>query len=1793
MKPLTYLLTLYIILLSVFSNVISLAEEAPTKKALTFEKFPYRFSSRNPLTSESEILLKFSEPVTPADAESFLYLFDKPNERSAPLTARRPDEATAKKFLGHRINETSTKNLIVLRPVQPLPLDSSWYLYSKAGLVSADGSSKINESSLNYVGSLNSFKIDKIDLRNEYNNPPRVSIRLNKAYLNPAFTGEKIRDYITISPEPANLSLELNTYRINLSADFEHGIQYELTVKEGIIASDGTQLAQAITEVIDFVPNEGFITFPAFSTTQNATGHRRFDVKTGNLTGLRTRVKHLEGDDLILALAEYTTRYEGWGDKQAIDFVSFPGRQIFDEFRDNQMPVDRSETITFSWDDLAGENTTGGFFLCSEGQSSTREKLSVGAQSIIQLTDIGIAWKQSKESTMIYGFSLKSGTPIPNLNVRITDSVAKTLAESQTDENGVAYIDAVTYSGVDTRLFLDASINADRHAMGFYEDLSSLGLWSFSVNQRWDDVKTGERRTLIFTDRNVYKPGEEVKIKSLSRFIDANQLIGAGEGRAQLKVFDPMRRMIVDKEINFDRSGAFNESFTLPSAGLGWYSVEIDFNNPESEDENWRLFARHSFQVEEYRVNTFEVALDADESYISNLNFEVPLSANYYMGKPLSKAQLEWNINAHSSYPRPLGFDGFYFGDLTINDSTHQDGGQATLTPSGTAAIKFILPEQSKNPSPRDIRLSARVTDANQQTISDSVSFTVHSSDFYLGLREPEGIHRSGETATFSLAAAGADGKVYTEPVAATILVEKEIWTTVKVMGSNGRMTHRNDRRLQTVSEEKIQLRTKVDPDSGLTLAQPHLINFEEAGDFVITVTSRDGQNRPVLTRSEFTVIGAEEPSWSWYDVIRIDLIPDKENYEIGDTAKILARSPVFGTALFTTERSGVRSTQSVEIDQYETVLEVPIEKGDAPNIYASLLIIRGSDESPHIHTSADYRLGYTELKIDDNESHLEVTIDSGEAEFYQPGEEVTVIASITGHDGQPASGADVTFFAVDEGVLSLTGHQTPNPHEIFHAPFPLSVFTGQSISDLIPENPLEQDFMNKGYVIGGGGGGNGIDPDKIRKDFKALAFWEPKLTTGSDGTVSTTFTAPDNLTTFRLMAVVAEGNRFGHGEAPLVINKPLIIEPALPGFSNITDQIDVTAVLHNNTSQTQEVEIKVQLDDHAAFLTAIGETLNTNLSAPTRALRTETAFLDPGATETLSFPIALTETGQAKWTWSVQSSTDTSLKDVTESTLEIGYPLPLLRESHSFRIQNGRSLENALSQVEPRLLEGNGEIELTLSNSRLVGATDALEYLLTYPYGCVEQTTSSIVPWLSTMQLRQVMPQLNKSDEEISEVISKGIDRLFSMQTGNGGLGYWPGATKAELWGSAYAGVAIALAQNQGIPVPKERAASLWNYLSSQLRDTTELKNAYQLSQRCLASYALALAGRNETPYHSVLFERKKELPGEARALLALAMIESGTDTPALILDLLANDSAMPVSEVTWYKKPYIAATRLLAEVRHNPNGDRVDQYVDDLMKMKLPLRGWGSTYSNAWPLIALAEYGKAEAANISSNQLTVTLGDDTSEITLPGQPRSGAASFSFNGSIREKNLTVTPSATSPVYASLKIAARPKMAQLEAENNGFAIQRSYKKVENDGSIVAAENLKVGDLILVTLDVNLPTGKETYLAIDDPLPGVFEAINPRFTTQATQQVNREESKRALYANHREIQQDRVLFFANYISKEGDYRTQYLARVVAPGRVTAPPAKIEAMYEPQRFGLSGTTQISASALSLESDKVATR
>ena len=1777
-----------------------------SKPSLTFSRYPSRFYSSRPFTPDPEILLRFSRPTSPAAAGKHFTFQEKAQKLSIPVEAKRPTEEQIQKIRRstNRQYYGAIENYVLIKPASQLAIGEAWSLVAQAGLSSSDGSHVFHQNRIEYLGKLHPFTIFDVSPENPYDKEMSIQIEYSKSSLSPIFDEARLPEYVIVEPRPDDLTIKPHSYGMRLDAKFKYNTDYKVTIKAGLISNDRIQLNKQYDKTIRFRPNRGFVNLPLYSATQNAAGHREFQIKTANLKGVRTRIKSLAGDNLIFALKGYTDAYEGNGQERTVPYSLVPGKTIYDKTQETTADVDISETFTLSWNDISPGAEFGSYYVCSDGESDTRNGTTLGAQALVQLTDIGLAWKQSQSQTLVYAFSIKNGTPLSGVQLRLVSDEADEITRTKTDASGIARIAAKQYQK-HKELWLDAAVGKDRHVMAFSKDLRSIGLWSFGIPYNPDGAVAGERRTLIFTDRDVYKPGEKVYIKAISRLVDNDKLLPTGQSPAKLTIRGSRGRKLVSEDINFGKTGSFDYELTLPESGLGYHAIEIDFNDPDNpEGREWKKVSSHSFQVAEYRPNTFEVSLQSKKDAFVGENITVPLSAKYYMGKPLSQAAASWNAYAYKRFLRPTGFEEFEFGDRYQKRSSHSENDTIHLNGKGNAEIEFSVPEDRDSPAPYSVSLRAEITDANQQTITERTRFTVHSSNFYIGLREPEGVFRVGDAVPFAIACVGADGSPHTDPVNTAITIQREIWNTVKVKGSDGKIVLRNDRQLDLKKHETFSVKTRVDQETGLTRAQTREIKFDEAGDYIITLESTDSEGRPVLTREKFRIIGAEEPAWAMHDVVRVDVIPDKKTYKIGETAKLLVRSPVFGKALLTTERGDVKTTRVLEIDQFETVIDVPVEKGAAPNIFASLLIVRGSAESPHKHPAADYRLGYCQLQVDDPASNLEVTLDSGDAEYFQPGQAVEVSALVSDSAGAPVTGAEVTFFAVDEGVLSLTGYETPDPGKIFHAPFPLTVMMGQSLSKLFPENPLEQNFGNKGYVIGGGGvaDGAGIDLNKVRKDFKTIAFWKPKMETGPDGKVTHRFTAPDNLTSFRLMAIVAEGNRFAHAEKPVVVNKPLIIEPALPAFSNLSDQLDITAVLHNNTKAAQDLEIKVALDDHAIFLKKLGDPVPTNFPSPdeTVRLRNRKMTILPGQTEVLSFPVAMTKTGEATWNWKVVSLTDPPLSDATESKLQVGYPLPLLRTSKTHTLRKAGDIDTLLKDVDPRLLSGRGDVEIEISNSRLIDATDAIDYLLTYPYGCVEQTTSTTIPWLSTQNLRKAIPGLNLSEKEVNAAITRGTNRLLSMQTRNGGLSYWPGGTEPVLWGSAYGGLALALAEKGGAKLNSDNLNNLWIYLSTQLRNSAKATGPYDLSQRCLAAYTLAIAGKAEPGYHEVLFEKRESLPREARALLALAIMESSPNTDAAqvarVKTLLNEKPGKANSGVRWYKKPYLTSTELMAWSRFKASDPKTDELLSELMKLRRPGSGWGSTYSNAWPLMALSAHSETATASLNENKATIQFDGKTETVTFSRGPLGKSFSFPFQGDKTKHPLKINLENDGPLYAHIKVATQPELLPMQPENKGFGIRRKYQEVDIEGKLSPPNDLMVGDLVLVTLDLNVAKEQEDYLAIDDPLPSILEAVNPNFKTQDTRGANqaanrREEHIRHLYANHREMRKDRTLFFADRIYRPGDYRIQYMARVVAPGRSIAPPAKIEAMYEPERFGLSGTETLSARKLDLGDGKVA--
>ncbi|OYW28269.1 MAG: hypothetical protein B7Z47_05960, partial [Chthoniobacter sp. 12-60-6] len=231
-----------------------------------------------------------------------------------------------------------------------------------------------------------------------------------------------------------------------------------------------------------------------------------------------------------------------------------------------------------------------------------------------------------------------------------------------------------------------------------------------------------------------------------------------------------------------------------------------------------------------------------------------------------------------------------------------------------------------------------------------------------------------------------------------------------------------------------------------------------------------------------------------------------------------------------------------------------------------------------------------------------------------------------------------------------------------------------------------------------------------------------------------------------------------------------------------------------------------------------------------------------------------------------------------------------------------------------------------------------------------------------------------------------------------------------------------------------------------------------------------------------------------------------------------------------------------------------------------------------NAWTLTALAAYERS--LKKVGEPLTATGHWDTQ--ALPLNLAAGFSSthvnFALNQALSAKPLSVELPAGREIYGRVEARSFPPQRAFAGENKGYAIERSYEELNMDGSTSGTEDLRVGDMVVVTLKIEIGGG-DRYLAIDDALPAVFEAINPEFGTQSEREGDQlPDGTQAWFCDHRELLTDRALFFTDFAPAKGKFSLQYLARVIAEGDTTAPPAKIEAMYQPDKYGLSPTQRI---------------
>jgi uncharacterized protein YfaS (alpha-2-macroglobulin family) len=1660
-----------------------------------------------------------------------------------PHSQNEPTEEDRKKPLQDRMMVT---------PVDPLEGDQEWRLEIAPGLKSVLGGQEIKEAKTVSIGMIPPFAVKSLTPTNYIHSGKAIRVEFSRDLAGDITSGTA-KQFFQVEPAVGHLRYEVDGAELEVFGDFALGQSYRLTIAPEVVDKDGAQFAGDRSKTIQFAPVKPRIYLPVVSGDQYRNGARQFEALSINVRRLHVRAVLVDpagSPSAKAAFAAYNQSEEQTEEDEPNHRVpdgKVGGKVVFDRTIElASATVDQQIKTQIKWDELIGVNRGGMVLLTIDGDPIAETgQQRVGAQALLQLTDIGVLWAHESDKLRFFIFSLSSGQPIAGASIHLLNSESREIGKVASDEAGTALI---PFS--EDIEWAEIRQQNDAYALQLGKTAQGLPGWGFNLDIYYPGwvkpAPTENARCFVFTDRPLYRPSEVVHVKGLIRALKVGGFEPANAWKGDAQLTTPRGEMVYSQEIITGRDGGFEADIPLTATSLGRHELRIGFGGSDATP----LFAYANFEVADYEPNAFELDIAMPERLGPTASAHAEVTAKYLFGAPLSQAKIRWTLQATPTGFSPDGFDSYQFTSEDEQAKTTVVNGSGNYDPAQPLSIDPTLPSSEGKPI-RGV-LTVEMTDLNQQTVTESRVFQKDATGFYLGITVPSKVAiGSAVPIPVQCIAVTPDGKPVERAVDVQLELIRKRSETVRVKGAGKAVSFRTNPIEEKIGEWRGQTLQPTRSVNGWETPEGKTaeITLPAAGEYILRAHAQDEVGRPVWTDYSLYSSGEEAVSWNYRNAAQIDLVPDKPEYNAGDTAHILVKSPFTGDAVVNVERGGdILRSERIKLEGNAPTLQVPIVAGDVPNVYISAVLIRGATDSTRKIKTPEFRYGFAMLRVSDPATKLRIQVAPAKTTF-EPGEPVEVSLQVQDGLGRPIANGALAFLAVDDGVLALTGYQRPDPYKTFFGNFPLKVQTGMTLDSLLAEDPGDLQFSNKGYLIGGGGGEG---PEmKLRTDFPGTVCWMPSVRTDSSGHATVKFTAPDAITRYRLVAVAWAGaNQFGSAESAITIQKPLLIIPSMAKSARSGDRLTARAVIRNSAGHQEMVNVQLKLDDHFSS-----------------AQPTDTTFtLESGGTETVDFPILVGNPGSSHWQWSARSQDHS---DGVAATSEIEPAGTALREVYLSDIQAKPG--DLLASVNPQLLEGKGVVNITLSNTRLTSLQEAVAALQAYPYECSEQLASSLVPWLISEQLKSAVPSLLANETTRREHVADTISELFDRQTSSGGLALWPGSDEASLFGSAYAAWVIAGLQQQGIEVPANKWQSLLKYLSESLRGLPKVQDDVKFQELAFATLALAVAGKPEPAYQEALFQKKGALSHETRAVVALALL-SGGNAPREVIEALLDAKASAPDPIWLYGGDARGdALRLLAWIRYRPHSNEVAPLVKELLGIRHNGR-WDTTQENAWSLLALANYYRvSESAGKSVDGLLVS-GPKSFPFSVTRQAPSWSTALVLDSANPIKDLLVQRNGTGALFAETQFEIYPAVVEQPRQDRGYSVSRIYQKIDDDGKLAPADHLKVGDRIVVTLNIKSNRAGR-LVAIDDPVPAVFEPINPDFRPDS----DNESSSDADYADYREIRGDRVEFFRDQLPA-GDYSFTYLSRVRFVGEATAPGTKVLEMYRPERFGISETTKV---------------
>lgn len=1582
--------------------------------------------------------------------------------------------------------------------------------------------------------------------------------------------GEDFVEKISVVPKTKITLTEDKSGGFRILGNFKKGT-YTVKIPKGAQSKTGAVLADTFEQTIEVPARSARVNFSSAGRYLPRKNLKSISIQSVNSTKVKLEVDHIREDNILSWLREYS-------ENSTSDIADTAGSKIITV----NAKEDENTISSIDLSSLIGQPKKGVYrihalvdaklgddnimskltFWKQDDEEKPKEESVKGKGDIryIVLTDLNIVakWQSGSKKYLVGVLDSNSGAPVKGALVKAVTKSGRVLSECKTTAVGceIPQLDSSAFA-------LLASHEDDLTYLRF-KDLK------LQITEEDTHGPAFSGRTpydaALYGDRDIYRPGETVRIVTVVREKDYSAP-PAGMP-VSLNVIDSRGRLLRTFTQKLNSAGVFENSLKLDtSASTGTYKAELQIANKSVQSMD--------FKVEEFAPERIRITGNfGKNSYLARDAIQLDFKAEYLFGGTAAGAPFEVLCELEPALFKPALNPDFQYGIWRPDEE--EKNRRAISLGSDKGKLDNDGRGSANCPAPQDnarfagmsqIVTRTSVMEAGSgKTSQKTFRAPVHPDSFYLGLKTSTTKMKEGETALVKGIIVDHSGNI----VASNSEIE------IQILSVKMEYNWTYDNNTDTYSFKKkmhrqFESKTKIKSTAGrfeFPFVAPSVAPL-------YIVRAQSGKSR-----TEIQIEGSGS-GWSWADDWDYDSnatsapgratpLKLKVPAEIaeGETAGLKVTFPFKGWALFTVETDKILRSEWREIKEAGTTDWNFSVNEFNPNVYVSVLLIKDPHQESAQSFLPERAFGVASVRMTPAKYSAELRISSPEE--VRPQSELTVNLNLRSSDPE----SFVTLAAVDEGILQLTGFETPDPLRQLLKQRGLGVETFETIgwNMLVPSH----ETLSKS-----GGDSNSSRSNAGPRPVKPVALWSGLLPVDKSGRATVTFKLPVFRGELRLMAVATGKSKISSASAKVKVTEPIVMQATGPRFLTQGDIAQIPVFLTNTTAADKKVEISAVARN---FDAGNGDSA---FGGPARAAvsiisaNTVTLNLPKKSSAMATFRIKTNIShGGAKLIFTARSGEE-------RTTDEIEFPLQ--SPEVTTRTRTIVSVKAGSNSVDyPKFETGTEKATILLTgNPWSPAVAELLPSLLQYPHGCIEQTTSKLRPLVYLSELvGDLDPMLSKT-EKIPQYVEAGIQRILSMQTGSGGFGYWPGSQQPDVFGTVYATHVLMDAQKAGYAVPERRLRSALKYIAEILTNEFSRNQAdiafsreyYGWNAEPYMHYLMARAGSaNKARISALLKEGGNSSSGNPDSLESLYLLKAAlflagdksyaTDlkSPILPAQFASNNSSVGTNQ-EWRRFGYYSDFRALGLMLNIhaelfPNDPSVTRLADAVVS-GFGRSNWSyNTQELGWGLTGLGKIVSSTSLEGLSPELVLGRKTKLDRIKINKgkewlwrirNPSGEPLSLQLGKNQTAENAFIV--VTAEGVPTEKIPA--KVSQ------GLLLEREYIDL-NGSPIDLSRPVALGKIVVARLKlVNTSNELLKNIALTERFPAGFEVENPRIGRSAN--FNWIDKDKLWKTDYLDVRDNSVSFFGD-LSNGQTVEVVVALRATLTGEFIASSSDAQSMYD---------------------------